>query len=74
MSLVVNIAKDDFLSALAFIQNITTKPATLAILSNILIETKNDTVEITGTDLEVGVRQVVPAEILHMKILQLHFN
>lgn len=64
MSLVVNIAKDDFLSALAFIQNITTKPATLAILSNILIETKNDTVEITGTDLEVGVRQVVPAEIL----------
>lgn len=64
MSLVVNIAKDDFLSALAFIQNITTKPGTLAILSNILIETKNDTVELTGTDLEVGVRQVVPAEIL----------
>ena len=64
MSLVVNIAKDDLLSALAFIQNITTKPGTLAILSNILIETKNDTVELTGTDLEVGVRQIVPAEIL----------
>jgi len=64
MSLVVNIAKDDLLSALAFIQNITTKPGTLAILSNILIETKNDIVELTGTDLEVGVKQKVPAEIL----------
>jgi DNA polymerase-3 subunit beta len=64
MSLVVNIAKDDLLAALAFIQNITTKPGTLAILSNILIETKNDTIEITGTDLEVGVQQIIPAEIL----------
>jgi len=64
MSLVVNIARDDLLAALAFIQNITTKPGTLAILSNILIETKNDTIEITGTDLEVGVRQIIPAEVL----------
>ena len=46
MSLVVNIAKDDLLSSLAFIQNITTKPGTLAILSNILIETKNDAIEV----------------------------
>ncbi|MBU1140273.1 MAG: DNA polymerase III subunit beta, partial [Proteobacteria bacterium] len=44
-------------------QNITSKRATLAILSNILIETTNDSLILTGTDLEVGLRLQVPADI-----------
>jgi len=45
------------------LQNITNKRATLAILSNVLIESTDDGLILTGTDLEVGLRVKVPAEI-----------
>lgn len=64
MSMIINIARDDLLSSLASLQNVTGKKGTLAILSNVLIETKEDSVNITGTDLEIGIRNTVPAEIL----------
>ncbi|RJX26364.1 MAG: DNA polymerase III subunit beta [Desulfurivibrio sp.] len=64
MSLVLNIAREDFLSALSAIQNVTGKPGTIAILANILLKSSNDSLELTGTDLEVGIRQTIPAEIL----------
>lgn len=64
MSLVVNIARDDLFTALASIQNIAGKSGTIAILSNVLIKTMNDAVELTATDLEIGMRQTIPAEIL----------
>jgi DNA polymerase III subunit beta len=64
MSLVFNIARDDFLSALSLLQNIVGKPGTISILSNVLIRTQNDNIELTGTDLEIGIRQTIPAEIL----------
>lgn len=64
MSLVFNITRDDFLSALSSLQNIVGKPGTISILSNVLIRTKNDSIELTGTDLEIGIRQTIPAEIL----------
>ncbi|MCB2184330.1 MAG: DNA polymerase III subunit beta [Desulfobulbaceae bacterium] len=64
MSLVINIAREDFLSALSSMQNITGKSGTIAILSNVLLRTQNDALELTGTDLEVGIRHIIPAEIL----------
>jgi len=64
MSLVLNIAREDFLYALSSMQNVTGKPGTIAILSNILLRSQNDSLELTGTDLEVGIRQTIPAEIL----------
>ncbi|MEW6517973.1 MAG: DNA polymerase III subunit beta [Thermodesulfobacteriota bacterium] len=64
MSLVLNIAREDFLSALSAMQNVTGKPGTIAILANILLKSSNDSLELTGTDLEVGIRQTIPAEIL----------
>lgn len=64
MSIVVNIARDDLLNGLASLQNITAKKGTIAILSNVLISTGNDIVELTCTDLEIGLRCRLPAEVM----------
>jgi len=53
------------------LQNITNKRVTLAILSNILIEAEEDGIVLTGTDLEVGLRIKIPAEINGQGILTL---
>ncbi len=63
MSLRCKIQRSDFIEGLAVLQNVTSKKATLAILSHILFETTSDGLVLTGTDLEVGLRVCVPAEI-----------
>ncbi len=63
MSLNCTISKNDLLEGLNSLQNITNKKGTLAILSNVLISTTNGGLNLTGTDLEVGLRLFVPAEI-----------
>ncbi len=63
MTLHCSILQSDFIDGLGKLQNITNKRVTLAILSNILIETTNDSLILTGTDLEVGLRLEIPAEI-----------
>ncbi|MGW8195082.1 MAG: DNA polymerase III subunit beta [Desulforhopalus sp.] len=63
MALNCTVTKNDFLEGLNSLQNITNKKGTLAILSNVLIETTHDGLFLTGTDLEVGLRLFVPAEI-----------
>ena len=64
MSLIFNISRDDFLAGLASLQNVTGKKGNIAILSNILIESKTDSLLLTATDLEIGIRNSLPAEIL----------
>jgi len=63
MSLACTVQRNDLLEGLANLQNITNKRGTLAILSNILVETTSNGLVFTGTDLEVGLRLFVPAEI-----------
>jgi len=63
MGLKINVPKDNFLTALGFLQNVTGKKGTLAILANVLIVTGNDSIEVVGTDLEVGIKSILPAEI-----------
>lgn len=63
MAINCNITKNDFLEGLNDLQNITNKKGTMAILSNVLIETTNGGLILTGTDLEVGLQLFVPAEI-----------
>lgn len=63
MTLNLNISKHVFLEGLNALQNISNKRGTLAILSNILIETDSENVFLTATDLEVGLRIKIPAEI-----------
>ncbi len=63
MTLNCTISRNDFMEGLNSLQNITNKRVTLAILSNILIETTANGIVLTGTDLEIGLRVKVPAEI-----------
>lgn len=63
MALHCTVSKNDLLEGLNSLQNITNKKGTLAILSNVLINTVPGGLNITGTDLEVGLRLFVPAEI-----------
>lgn len=63
MTLNCTISRSDFMEGLSSLQNITSKRATLAILSNVLIQTTSNGLILTATDLEVGLRIEVPAEI-----------
>lgn len=57
------IEKEIFLKALARIQGIVERKNTIPILSNVLIEAKDDEILITATDLEVGMKASYPANI-----------
>lgn len=66
-----NIGRDDLLRSISTQQNITSKKGTLAILANVLLEVKSDYILFTGTDLEIGLKQTVPAEVIETGILTL---
>jgi DNA polymerase-3 subunit beta len=66
-----NIARDDLLKAAGSQQNITGKNRTLAILSNILVEVEQNHVIFTGTDLDIGLKQTIPAEVFEKGVLTL---
>jgi DNA polymerase-3 subunit beta len=55
--------RDAFLKGLQLVQNIVEARQTLPILSNVLLESDADTLQVTATDLEVGARVAVPARI-----------
>jgi len=63
MALNCTVLKDDLLEGLNSMQNITNKKGTLAILANVLIESADEGLYITGTDLEVGLKVFVKANI-----------
>ena len=64
MSLIVNIARDDFLAGMAAVQGITTKKGAMPILANVLLESANDALVLTATDLEIGIKKKIAAEVL----------
>jgi len=66
-----NIAREDLLKAAGSQQNITSKKGTLAILSNILVEVEQDNIIFTGTDLDIGLKQSIPAEVFEKGVLTL---
>jgi DNA polymerase-3 subunit beta len=55
--------KDDIVKELQILQGIVEKRNTMPILANILIKTQENEVELTGTDLEVGLKTRFPATI-----------
>lgn len=71
MSFKCKILKNDFSESLNSLQNITNKRGTLAILSNVLIEATSNGLILTGTDLEVGLKLFVPAEVVEQGSLTL---
>ena len=58
-----NIAREDLLRAITAQQNITNKGGLIAILSNVFLEVENNNIIFTGTDLDIGLRQTIPAEV-----------
>jgi len=66
-----NIAREDLLRAISAQQQITNKKGTLAILANVLMEVKNNELIFTATDLEISLRQTVPAEVFETGSLTL---
>jgi DNA polymerase III subunit beta len=64
MAFQFNMSRDDLLRAISAQQNITSKKGTLAILSNVLVEVRPENVVLTGTDLEIGLKQTIPAEVI----------
>jgi len=65
------ISRDVLLLAIGAQQNITSKKGTLAILSNVMVEVEQERIVITGTDLEIGLKQIVPAEVFEQGVLTL---
>jgi len=63
MSMIFNVARSDFFKAVSSLQSITSKKGTIAILANVLVETGNECLFLTATDLEVGIKIEIPAEI-----------
>jgi len=63
--------RNHFFHAINAQQNIASKKGTLAILSNILIQVERDKIIVTGTDLEIGLKQVIPAEVIEPGTLTL---
>jgi DNA polymerase-3 subunit beta len=59
----INISKETFLKGLHLIQSIVEKRNTMPILANALIRTTDNSIEIVATDLEVGIKETVDAEI-----------
>lgn len=60
----VRIGRDELLTGLQRVQGVVEKRNTMPILSNILLEVKQDGVEIIVTDLEIGMRGLYKATVL----------
>lgn len=58
-----SIDKETFLKSLQKVQGIVEKRNTMPILSNVLIEATDDTILVTATDLEVGIKSSYPANV-----------
>ncbi len=63
MPLKFNVEKNIFLTALTSLQSITAKKGTMAVLSNILLTVNDNFIELTGTDLEVGIKKKINGDI-----------
>ncbi len=60
----VRIGRDELLTGLQRVQGVVEKRNTMPILSNILLEVKQDGAEIVATDLEIGMRGLYKATVM----------
>ncbi len=60
----VQIDRDTFLKGLQMVQSIVEPRQTLPILANILLETDGELIRLTATDLQVGARVSIPAQVI----------
>jgi DNA polymerase-3 subunit beta len=57
------VEKNSFIAAIQTVQNVITTKSALPILSNILIETQQDGVRLTATDLDIGITCLIPVDV-----------
>src|SRR6202167_5585959 len=57
------VSKADLVRELSLSQGVVEKKTTIPILSNVLLEAKNDRIILTATDLELGIRCACPAKV-----------
>ncbi len=60
----VKLSKEDLLQGIQTVQNIVSPKVTLPILSNMLVETKKDTLRFYTTDLDIGISCEIPVTIM----------
>ena len=57
-------SKAELLKGIQIVQSAVSTKSTLPVLSNILLETKTNQLKLASTDLEVGVRCLIKAEVV----------
>ena len=60
----IKTSKENLLSGIQVVQNIVSSKATLPILSNMLLETRNGVIKLNATDLDIGISCEIPVSIL----------
>lgn len=59
----ITLSRASLLQAVQRCQSVVERRHTIPILANLLLQTKGDSLHVTATDLEVGIRSQVPAEV-----------
>lgn len=59
----VSVRREDLVRGLSLVQGVVERRNTLPILSNVLLEPAEEGLALTATDMEVGLRGVVPAQV-----------
>src|SRR5260370_16973261 len=59
----LTVRKTDLVRELNLSQGVVEKKTTIPILSNVLVETAGDRINLTATDLELGIRSSCPARV-----------
>lgn len=59
----IKVKRKNLMEAIQALQNIVPTRITLPVLANFLIETQKDSINMTATDLDIGISKTVPAEI-----------
>ena len=60
----LQLSRENFTKAVQAIYPVVPSRSTLPILSHFLLEAKKDSLQVTGTDLELGITTTVPAETI----------
>ncbi len=60
----IKISKENLLNSIQIVQNIVSPKSTLPILSNMLVETRNNIIKINTTDLDIGISCEIPVDII----------
>ncbi|MDD4202071.1 MAG: DNA polymerase III subunit beta [Candidatus Omnitrophica bacterium] len=59
----IQIKKEDMVKGLQTVQNAISQKNTLPILSNLLLETEQENIKLTATDLDIGIISTIPCKI-----------